>query len=296
MFFESEGLDHQGFCFRPPSEAYSILFQATLGCSHNKCTFCNAFKYKRFAIKDMSIWEKDMAFAEKHCTRQKRLFVMDGDALIMPMRKWEWLLTNIRERLPWVERVATYGNAKGVALKSDEDLVRLRDMGLSLIYYGIESGHPDVLKDIRKGATPEKLVEQARRLKQAGFALSVTVILGLAGKDKSCAHAVETGRVLSAVDPEYVGALSLMVAEDAPIYERLRSGELILPEGVDFVRELGLMFANTHLSNGWLMANHASNYLTIRAHLPEDREPAMQRIAAALNGTISLRDEWMRAL
>ncbi|MDR3175830.1 MAG: radical SAM protein [Desulfovibrio sp.] len=296
MFFECEGLDHQGFCFRPPSEAYSILFQATLGCSHNKCSFCSAFKEKRFAIKDRNIWEKDLKFAEKYCRGQTRLFVMDGDALIMPMRHWEWLLSNISERLPWVERVSTYGNAKGVALKSDEDLRRLREMGLSLIYYGIESGHPEVLKDIKKGSTPEKLVEQALRLKKAGFALSVTVILGLAGMDKSREHAIETGRVLSAIDPEYVGALSLMLSEDAPIYERVRSGELVLPEGLDFVQELGLMFANTRLSGGWFMANHASNYLTIRAHLPEDREKTLQRINAALDGRISLRKEWMRAL
>ncbi|MDR0827767.1 MAG: radical SAM protein [Desulfovibrio sp.] len=296
MFFENEGLDHQGFCFRPPSEAYSILFQATLGCSYNKCTFCSAFKEKRFAIKDRAIWEKDISFAEKYCRRQNRLFVMDGDALIMPMRHWEWLLANISERLPWVERVATYGNAKGVAMKSDEDLLRLRELGLSLIYYGIESGHPEVLKDIKKGSDPEKLIEQAQRLKKAGFELSVTVILGIGGLEKSREHAIETGRVLSAVDPEYVGALSLMLSEDAPIYERVRSGELVLPEGLDFVRELGLMFENTKLSNGWFMANHASNYLTIKAHLPEDRDKTMRRINAALEGEIDLRPEWMRAL
>jgi radical SAM superfamily enzyme YgiQ (UPF0313 family) len=296
MFFETDGLDHQGYCIRPPSEAYSILLQATLGCSHNKCTFCDAYKGKRFAIKDRAIWERDLDFAAKYCRRQNRLFVMDGDALIMPMRHWEWLLENIRDRLPWVERVSTYANAKNVALKTDEELRRLRELGLSMAYYGVESGHPEVLKNVRKGADPEKLYTQARRLKDAGFTLSVTVIVGLAGKEGGLEHAKATGELLSRIDPDYVGALTLMLPEITPLARDARNGDFILPEQMELLAELGVMFSHTQLSGGMFTANHASNYLPIRAHLPRDKEKTMALIRNALEGKIALREEWMRAL
>lgn len=294
MIFE-EGLDHQGYCIRPPSEAYSILLQATLGCSHNKCTFCGAFKNKRFAIKDQAIWEKDLQFAEKYCKRQDRVFVMDGDAFIMPMKRWEWLLTNIRDRLPWVTRVSTYANAKGVAMKSDEDLKRLRDLGLSLIYYGVESGHDDVLANVKKGASAEKLIEQGQRLKKAGFALSITVMTGIAGVDGSFEHARETGRVLTAIDPEYVGCLTLLVEPGTPIEEKAKKGELAMPDQLGLLQEVGVMIENTNLTDGWFMANHPSNYLPIKAHLPYDKEETLAKIHAALEGKVQLRPEWMRA-
>jgi len=296
MFFEVDGLDHQGYCIRPPSEAYSILIQATLGCSHNKCTFCDAFKNKRFAIKNKSIWEKDLDFASRYCRRQNRVFIMDGDAFVMPMRHWEWLLTNIAERLPWVERIGAYANAKSVAMKSDEELQRLRELGLSILYYGVESGHPDVLEKVRKGGNPEKLHAQARRLKDAGFILSVTVILGLAGRQGSLAHAVATGDLLSRIDPDFVGALTLMLPPGAPITKEVRDGNLEMPNQAELLAELGVLFSHTNLTKGMFTANHASNYLPIRAHLPEDKEEVMDIIRKALDGKISLRPEWMRAL
>jgi radical SAM superfamily enzyme YgiQ (UPF0313 family) len=295
MFFSDEGFDYQEPCIRPPSEACSILLQATLGCSHNKCTFCETFKKKRFAIKDRAILEKDLAFAEKYCPNQKRLFVMDGDALVMPMKHWEWLLANIAERLPNVERVSTYANAKGVALKSDEELRRLRKLGLSMIYYGVESGHPDVLLDVRKGSTPEKLVEQGKRLKDAGFVLSITVMVGIAGVKESLAHAKKTGEVLSLIDPEYVGALTLLLSPGTPLEERARRGEFVMPDTAGLLRETGAMIEHTTLTDGLFMANHPSNYLSIRAHLPYDKEVTLKRVRAALSGDIQLREEWRRA-
>lgn len=292
----ADGLDHQGYCIRPPSEAYSILLQATLGCSHNKCTFCEAYKGKRFAIKDRAIWQRDLDFAARYCRRQDRVFIMDGDALVMPMRHWEWLLTAIRERLPWVTRVATYANAKGVALKSDDDLARLRELGLSMAYYGVESGHPDVLRAVRKGADPETLYLQAKRLRDAGFALSVTVIVGLAGREGSLAHAVATGELLSRIDPEYVGALTLMLPNGAPLTETAQRGDFTLPDPMELLAELGVIFSHTTLSQGMFTANHASNYLPIRARLPQDKEKTMSLLRGALEGKIALREEWMRAL
>ena len=293
--FGLQGLDHQGDCYRPPSEAHSILLQATLGCSHNKCTFCDQFRSKRFAIKDRAIWERDLAFAEQHCRRQNRLFVMDGDAFIMPMKHWEWLLTNIARRLPWVERVGTFANAKGVAMKSDADLARLRELGLQMIYYGVESGHPDVLKRMHKGATAEKLVEQGQRLKKFGFTLSCTVIVGLGGVEQSLEHAKATGEVLSAINPDFAGALTLMLMPDTPLYDEYTAGRFTLPDQDALLLELRTLFAYTNLTNGMFTSNHASNYLPIKAHLPEDKEATLALIDKALEGRVNLRSEWMRA-
>ena len=295
MYSFDEGLDHIGPCIRPPSEAYSILFQATLGCSHNKCTFCETFKNKPFAIKDHAILEKDLQFAEKYCRRQNRVFIMDGDALIMPMKHWEWLLPQITTRLPWVERISTYANAKGVAKKTDSELLRLRELGLSLIYYGVESGHPGVLEAVKKGATPEKLIEQGQRLKKAGFQLSITVIVGLGGAEQSIEHAIETGKVLTAIDPEYVGALTLLLPPGTPICDQAELGEFSLPDQLMLLRELGIMIQHTDITDGLFMANHPSNYLPVKARLPFDKESTLHRISDALKGKIELRSEWMRA-
>ena len=293
--FGFQGLDHVGDCYRPPSEAYSILLQATIGCSHNKCTFCDQFKNKRFAIKDRAIWERDLAFAEQYCRRQDRVFVMDGDAFIMPMKHWEWLLENIARRLPWVERVGTFANAKGVAMKSDEDLLKLREMGLKMIYYGVESGHPDVLERTHKGASPEKLVEQGQRLKKAGFTLSSMVIVGLGGVEQSLEHAKLTGEVLSAIDTDFAGALTLMLMPGTPLYEEYRRGEFQLPDQDELLLELRTLIAHTNLSNGMFTSNHASNYLPIKARFPEEKAATLALLDKALEGKVGLRSEWMRA-
>ena len=293
---EPQGFHYEGYCIRPPSEAYSILIQATLGCSHNKCTFCGTFNDKRFTIKDRSILEQDLKFAQKHCRRQNRLFVMDGDSLIMPMREWEWLLGQVKERLPWVERVGCYANAKGVALKSDEELKRLRALGLGIVYYGVESGHPRVLKDIQKGSTPEKLLTQGKRVKKAGIKLSVTVLLGIGGVELSREHAKATGELLSAMDPDYVGALTLMLLPDTPLGQAAERGEFHLPEAGQMLFELREMMAHTDLSNGLFFANHASNYVPVKAYLPREKEKALALLDQALGGKVRMKPEWMRAL
>ncbi|MFH1033121.1 MAG: radical SAM protein [Pseudomonadota bacterium] len=293
---EPQGFDYVGMCIRPPSEADSILIQATLGCSHNKCSFCGTYRDKRFAIKDQAILENDLAFAQKYCRRQNRLFVMDGDALVMPMRHWEWLLGQIKERLPWVKRVGAYANAKSVALKSDEDLRRLKELGLGILYFGVESGHPDVLGDISKGSTPQKLITQGRRIKAAGIRLSVTVLLGIGGSQRSQEHAQATGELLSAMDPDFVGALTLMLIPGTPLGDQAQAGKFSLPDAPAMLGELREMIAHTHLSGGLFYANHASNYLPIKARLPQDQARTLALIDQALGGRVQLRPEWMRAL
>ena len=289
-------MHYDGMIIRPPSEAHSILLQVTLGCSHNKCTFCGTFRDKRFNIKSDEIIFQDIEFARENCRRQNRLFICDGDAMIVPQRRLVPILERIRDRLPWVERVGVYANTKSIAMKSDQELAQLKDLGVGIAYMGLESGDDVVLKQIRKGADSAKMIAQARRLKQAGIKLSVTVLVGLAGKDGSQQHAAETGRVLSAMDPDFVGALSLMLVPGTELYEDEKAGrfQLISPE--EMLAELGTMIATTHLSDGLFHANHASNYLPIRAQLPRDKEKTLELISLALKGDVKLKPEYMRAL
>ena len=293
---ESEGMHYEGNCIRPPSEAYSILLQVTVGCSHNKCTFCGTYKDKRFRIKDDRIILSDILFAAKYMKRQDRVFLMDGDALIIPQKRLMWILDRIREHLPWVRRVGAYANAKSIKMKSLEALIQLRENGLGILYLGVETGHAQLLKEIRKGTSAENLIKMGRKVRDAGIKLSVTVLLGIAGKERSLDHARATGELLSAMDPNYVGALTVMLIPGTPLHEDFMNGKLELPDERGLLLELREMIAHTHLSRGLFFSNHASNYLPVKARLPKGKQQALDQIDGALRGEIGLRPEWMRAL
>ena len=291
-----EGMHYEGMCIRPPSEANSILLQATLGCSHNKCTFCGTYKDKRFRIKDNDIILSDILFASRYMRNIKRLFIMDGDALIIPYRRLTWILERIKEHLPWVTRVGVYANTKGIKMKSLEELRHLKELGLGIIYLGIETGDDQTLEEIRKGADSQKIIAMGKKVKQAGITLSVTVLLGIAGKERSLIHAKATGKLLSALDPDYVGALTLMIMPGTPLADDLASGRFELPDNEGLLMELREMIAATTLSRGLFFSNHASNYLPVKIRYPEGKEQALQLIDMALDGKVTLRPEWMRAL
>ncbi len=292
-----EGMDYQGVVIRPPSEANSILLQATLGCSHNKCTFCGTYKDKRFQIKDQETILADLRFAQKYCHRQKRLFIMDGDALVMPHDRLVWLLERIKEYLPWVTRVGLYANAKSVRLKTDEQLRQYVGLGVGIAYYGVETGHRELLKKIRKGSTPETLIAQGRRLRDAGMKLSVTVLLGIGGRELSLEHARATGELLTALDPEYVGALTLMLLENTELGQDYLAGRFEPLSQTGLLREFREMLAATDLSPGHMFfSNHASNYLPLKVVYPDGKTRALSLIDQALSGEVGLRPEWMRAL
>jgi radical SAM superfamily enzyme YgiQ (UPF0313 family) len=293
---EPDGFDYQGMVIRPPSEADSILIQVTLGCSHNKCNFCGTYKDKRFSIKDDATIERDLAFAAKYCRRQDRVFLMDGDALILPQPRLVKLLERIREKLPWVRRVGLYANSKSVKMKTDEELANLKAKGLSIVYYGVESGHDETLKWMNKGADSERLIAQGRRLIEAGLTLSVTVLLGIGGREKSLEHARATGELLTRMDPHFVGALTVMVIPGTLLAEAQARGEWTLLDRRETLMELREMVAATNLSRGYFSSNHASNYLPLKIKYPEGKEKALQTIDAALKGQIGLKPEWMRAL
>jgi radical SAM superfamily enzyme YgiQ (UPF0313 family) len=289
-------LHYEGNIIRPPSEANSILLQVTVGCSRNRCTFCGTYRGERFRIKPEEIVREDIAFAASHCRRQRRLFLCDGDALVIPQPRLVAILREVRAQLPWVTRVGSYANARSIGLKSDGELRELRELGLGILYMGLESGDDETLKAIRKGADAATQTAMGRKAIEAGMKLSVTVILGIAGRSRSAVHARETARVLSAIDPDYVGALSLMLIPGTPLYDEWQSGAFSLIEPAEMLAELRTILAETRLSQGLFHANHASNYLPIRARLPKDREAILALIDRAMAGEVALKPEYMRAL
>ena len=289
-------MHYEGNIIRPPSEAHSILLQVTVGCSRNKCTFCGTYTGERFRIKPDSIIMEDIAFAARYCRHQRRVFLCDGDALIIPQRRMLNILIEIEKQLPWVTRVGIYANAKSLKMKTLDELKALKAHGLGIAYMGLESGDDETLKKINKGASADHMIQMGKKARAAGIKLSVTVILGIAGRVRSRIHAEETGRVLSAVDPEYVGALSLMLIPGTPLYQDYVSDRFELLEPVEMLSELKTMIASTNLSRGLFHANHASNYLPIKARLPKDKDTVIHLIEKALTGEIDLKPEYLRAL
>ncbi len=296
IFNKKEGMHYEGNCIRPPSEADSILLQATVGCSHNRCTFCGTYRDVRFRIKDDEVILSDLRYAARRMAHRDRLFIMDGDALIMPQKRLLWLLEQIREHLPQVKRVGAYANVKSIGKKSLEELKELRRHNLSILYYGVETGHDEVRAAIQKGSDAATCIEMGRRLKGAGIQVWVTVLLGIAGREKSLRHARATGELLSAMDPDFIGALTVMLIPGTPLYRDFRNGAFKLPSQRELLRELQEMITYTNLTRGYFFSNHASNYLPIKAKLPSGKQKALDLISAALEGEIRLKPEWMRAL
>jgi len=289
-------MHYEGNIIRPPSEANSILLQITVGCSRNKCTFCGTYRGERFKIKPDQIIMADIAFAAQYCQRQRRVFLCDGDALIVPHKRLLRILTAIKEQLPWVTRVGLYANAKSLKMKTPAQLAELREHGVGIAYMGLETGDDVTLRAINKGTHAADSIAMGQKARQAGMKLSITVLLGIAGRERSDVHARETGRVLSAIDPEYVGALSLILIPGTPLYQDYEAGRFELLEPIEMLQELRTMIANTHLSRGQFHANHASNYLPIRARLPRDQAATLQLIDKALAGKVALKPEHLRAL
>ena len=289
-------MHYEGNIIRPPSEAGSILLQVTVGCSRNKCTFCGAYKGERFRIKKDPVIMEDIAFAAAHCQRQRRVFLCDGDALIIPQKKLLHILQQIKRQLPWVTRVGAYANCKSLKMKTLDDLETLKAHGLGILYMGLETGDDITLKKINKGATSKEMIQTGKKARAAGIKLSITVLLGIAGPSRSNIHARETGRVLTAIDPEYVGALTLMLIPGTPMYRDFTNGEFFLPEPGEMLKELKTMIDATELSKGLFHANHASNYLPIKARLPKDKQKTLRLIDEALTGRVALKPEFLRAL
>jgi radical SAM superfamily enzyme YgiQ (UPF0313 family) len=283
--------------YRPPSEANSLILQVAVGCSYNRCTFCHSFQGKSFRIKSFEEIKEDVDEISSYGTIP-RVFLADGDALIIPQKDLVRILSYLMLKIKGLERVGIYANAVDVLKKDTDELKELKALGLGIVYLGLESGNPEVLKRIRKNATVEQMIRAAKRVREAGILLSITVLLGIGGVEMSQSHAEDTGKVLSKMDPDYVGALSLMVVPGTPIAEELESGKLVLPSPFDLIRELETMIVNCQFTNCFFASNHASNYLPLRIRMPEEKERALRLIREILERKDPelLRPEYMRAL
>ncbi len=289
-------MDLQGTVIRPPSEAGSILLQVSLGCTHGKCAFCGAYLDKpRFAIKEHGQVLADLAWAARNMPDIRRLFLCDGDALSMPQRLLEEILDAVREHLPRVTRVAAYGNARGLRHKSMAELRRLREKGLGMVYMGLESGDDSILKRMNKGCGIDRIIEQGHRVMEAGLKLNVTVINGLGGVEHSMEHARETARALSELGPQQAAALSLMLVPGTPLHRDSEQGLFVVPDAMGMLAELREMVAHLHMK-GLFLANHASNYVPVRARLPRDKDAVLHDLDSALAGQDRIRDESLRRL
>ncbi len=288
---------YEGDIFRPPSEAYSLLIQVTIGCSHNKCTFCSMFKSKQFRVRDMNEVLEDLETARQTYRRVDRIFLCDGDALCLSTEKLLVILDRIRELFPECRRVSVYGSAKDVLRKTSQELETLREHGMGMIYLGAESGSEKVLKAICKGVTREEMIQAVRKIEDAGIPASVTFISGLAGKEGWEDHAIETGKMISEMNASYVGLLTLMLDARAPIVDQINRGELTLLSAEEVVAETYLLLKHANPTKECVFrSNHASNYVSLRGNLPFDKPRMMEQLQRAMENTGLLKDERFRML
>ena len=290
-------MNYEGAIYRPPSEARSLIIQATVGCSHNKCRFCSMYKDKKFRIRDLDEVKKDITDAENHYKYVNRIFIADGNALAMSTPDLLVILEHISFTFPDCERVGIYATPKDILRKSVTDLESLKNAGLGVIYLGIESGNPEVLKRVEKGATREEIIAAGKKIMATDIKLSVTIISGLGGPLLSNEHAIDSATMVNEISPDYLGILTLMIEEGAPIMEDLRNGTFSLLSPNEILKELLIFLENIDLKGPTLFrSNHASNYIPLGGVLPNDKSRLIKEIKAALLDDSSYKQESWRQL
>ncbi len=287
---------YYGSVYRPPSEAYSLIVQVTYGCSHNTCAFCSMYKEKRFALRPLEEVLEDFHIARRTYRNVDKVFLADGDALIRKASELYTVLDTIRELFPECQRVTSYGSPSSIRVRTDEELRTLREKGLTMIYMGLESGCDDVLKLMRKGHMSAEIVEMGQKVRRNGMALSVTAITGLGGPDLLERHAIETAEAFNAMNPEYIGMLTLMVEPGTPLYDWVRQGEFQLLTQPQVLRETRLLVEHLDSPGSVFRMNHASNYLVLKGTLNQDREAMLRTIDTAEHDLSRLRPEAWRGL
>jgi radical SAM superfamily enzyme YgiQ (UPF0313 family) len=282
--------------FRPPSEAESLILQVTLGCSHNRCTFCAMYRGKRFSVR-----REEEVLAEIREARAQlgaevpRVFLADGDAFCLSPRRLTPILEGLRAAFPALQRVSAYANARDVLAKSEEELALLRERGLRLLYLGLESGDEETLARSQKGASVEEIVEAARRARRGGIAVSAMVLCGLAGRERSLLHARASAEALNRMEPSYAAALTAIPVPGTPFHDAVESGALELPTPRESLLEIRELIAGLRCRT-YFTCNHASNYLPLTGRLPGAQARLLGLLDAALAGQLPLKPEWLRGL
>jgi len=288
---------YEGDIYRPPSEANAYILQATIGCSWNHCTYCDMYRRKQFRVRPLAETLEDIAEAgRRHGDQIDKVFVADGDALVLDLATWTAILEALRTHLPRLRRVSAYAMARNLLEKPPAELRTLKDLGLSLLYIGPESGDDIVLKRIAKGATAAEHTEAARKAHEAGMKLSAIFLLGAGGTDRSDEHARASAKLATEMDPRFVSLLTLTVIPGTPLARQEERGEFAVPDVPVLLHELRTFIAEAAPKDAIFRTNHASNWLPLEGRLPRDREAILQAIDGALEGKIPLRPDWARGL
>ena len=285
-----------GSVYRPPSEARSLIVQVTYGCSHNTCAFCSMYKEKRFAVRPLDEVLEDFHAARRLYPRVERVFLADGDALVRRAAELETILKTVRELFPECTRVTCYASPDSIRIRTEEELRALRAAGLTMVYMGLESGCDAVLEKMRKGHDAAFIVEMGRKVRRCGIALSVTAITGLGGPELLERHAADTAAAFSAMNPEYIGMLTLMVEPGTPLYDWVRDGAFRLLTPAEDLRETRLLVEGLDSPGSVFRMNHASNYLALRGTLNRDRDAMLAQLDRAAADLSLLRPEEWRGL
>ena len=282
--------------YRPPSEARSLIFQVTLGCSHNACSFCVSYKGKRFRVKTWEEIEADIDGAKVYYRDVTRVFLADGNAMVAETALLLKTLEKLYREFPYLNRVGIYARAEDFLAKTPEELKQLSEAGITLAYLGLESGSDTFLKKIYKGSTVAENIEGSRKAMEAGIPLSVTVILGVGGPEGSREHALATAAAASSINPAYLSALTMLIPEGSYMDRKIKKGEYKLLTPQQSLEELKLMIENMQLTDCVFRSNHASNYLPLGGTLNQDQNKLIEIINTALARPELLRPEFMRAL
>jgi radical SAM superfamily enzyme YgiQ (UPF0313 family) len=288
---------YEGQIYRPPSEADAYILQATVGCSWNACVYCDMYRDKRFRVRALTESLEDLALASSRFgPRVRKLFVADGDALVLPLDHWLPLLEAAQAGFPALERVSCYAMARNILDKDLATLRALRAAGLTRLYIGPESGDDQTLKRIAKGSSFDEHVRAAERAHEAGFEISVIVMLGVGGTARSAEHAERTAALVTGMDPEFLAALTTTVVPGTPLLKLVETQRFELPSVTQMFSELRTIIDGARPRNCVFRSNHASNYLPLAGVLPKDRERIVATIDRALAGQVALRPEWARGL
>lgn len=294
-------LDYEGPVYRPPSEADSLILQATIGCSWNHCTYCAMYRHKEYRERPVEDLVDELRVVRDHVEEGRlppvrRVFVGDGDALHMSTERWVLLLEEVKKHLPRVTRISCYATAQNLLQKSPQDLATLRELGLRLLYIGPESGDDQTLKAIAKGATFADHVDAARRATEAGMEQSLIFLLGIAGAERGQEHARAAGRLTTEMDPRYVSLLTVTVVPQTPLFTLAARGKYAVPTVPDLLGEISAFLEEANPTKCVFRSNHASNYLPLSGKLPTDRARLLAEVEEARQGERALRPEWARGL
>ncbi|MEA4925370.1 MAG: radical SAM protein [Syntrophomonadaceae bacterium] len=290
---------YEGSVYRPPSEARSYILQCTVGCTHNRCTFCSMYKDKKYHVRSMDEIMADIRMAKMYYGDVEKVFLADGDALAMPADDLLQILAALYQNFHSLMHVGIYASPDSILNKEADELKKLKEAGLTIAYLGVETGDRQLLADIRKGVTYEEMVEAGKKIRQAGILLSVTILLGLAGRTPRAAdHARNTSKILNEINPDYIGALTLMLEPRTELYRRMQKGEFELPGPFEILDELRIIIQGLEVQGTEFRSNHASNYLPIRGRLPEDKQKMLDLINSIIkkNDRSYLRPDYLRAL